>query len=118
MFLLRVALAASKGVLTLETRNLRRPIDLSDIAVVVGGRILSSEDLEQDDIGNIKLNIQAASRLAGETDVVVIVRELCEPSTKNGRGRRLGLPLFSVGFACDDTNREAVLGADQTEALR
>jgi hypothetical protein len=90
------------GVLTLETRNLRSQIALQDIIVVVGGSLLPSEDFELDGIGNIKLKLQPPLALQGETDIVVIVRDLCEPSVKNGHGRRLGLPLFSVGFEPDD----------------
>jgi hypothetical protein len=102
VFLLRLALSGNSTV-TLETRNVRRGISLSDIAVVVGGRMISSEDLALDDAGNIKFNIEAQAAPPGEIDVVVIARELCEPSTKCGHGRRLGLPLFSVGFECDNS---------------
>lgn len=97
IFLLRLALKAN-GVLTLETRNVGRRIGLSDIAVVVGGRVLSSGELVLDEAGNIKFSIETTSATVGETDVVVIVRELCEPSVENGFGRRLGLPLFAVDF--------------------
>jgi hypothetical protein len=97
IFLLRLALQ-TKGVLTLETRNVGRQIDLSDIVVVVGGRVLSPGELMLDDAGNIKFNIEPASATAGETDVVVIVRELREPPRENEGGRHLGLPLFSVDF--------------------
>jgi hypothetical protein len=102
VFLLRLALCGD-GTLTLETRNVRRGISLSDIAVVVGGRMVSSEDLALDDAGNIKFNIEATSA-SHEIDVVVMVRELCEPASENGRGRRLGLPLFSVGFECGNSS--------------
>jgi hypothetical protein len=102
VFLLRLALPG-KGTATLETRNVRRGISLSDIAVVVGGRMLSSKDLALDDAGNIKFSIEAQA--SHEADVVVIAPELCEPSTESGHGRRLGLPLFSVGFECDDPHK-------------
>jgi hypothetical protein len=101
-FLLRLAPIAN-GVLTLETRNLRSQIGLSDIMAVVDGALLRSKDLELDESGNIKLNIRPAVASERETDIVVIVRELCEPSSSaGGPGRRLGLPLFSVGFEPDD----------------
>jgi Nucleotide-diphospho-sugar transferase/Glycosyl transferase family 2 len=98
VFLLRLALTAD-GVLRLETRNLRPQIGLSDIVVVVGGRI--PKDLSLDDAGNIRVTVEAPSTPVGEVDVVVMVRELCEPSAKSEPGRRLGLPLFSVGFERD-----------------
>jgi hypothetical protein len=98
IFLLRFKWTA-KAALTLETRNLRRHIGLSDIVVVVAGRALSSRHIALDDTGNITLSIEAAA--PGETDVVVILPELREPAASGGHGRRLGLPLFSVGFAPD-----------------
>jgi hypothetical protein len=101
VFLLRLAPTA-RGVLTLETRNLRSQIGLSDIVVVVGGRILSSGEIELDDIGNIKLKVRPLTASQGETDIVVIVRTLSEPSVEKRPGRRLGLPLFSVIFQRDD----------------
>jgi hypothetical protein len=104
VFLLKLAISA-EGVLTLETRNARSGIGLSDIVVVIGWRILSPNDLALDDAGNIKLKIQAQSTPVGETDIVVIVRELCEPRAKSGHGRRLGLPLFSVNFKCDNLKK-------------
>jgi hypothetical protein len=100
VLLLRLAPTAG-GALTLETRNLRRGIGLPDIVIVVGGRILPPKEIALDDIGNIRVTVKAPSAPAGETDVVVIARELCEPASENGPGRRLGLPLFSVGFECD-----------------
>jgi nucleotide-diphospho-sugar transferase len=101
VFLLKLAIS-NEGVLTLETRNVRSGIALSDIVVVIGPRILSPNDLALDDAGNLKLRIQALSTPAGETEIVVIVRELCEPRAKSGHGRRLGLPVFSVHFRCDN----------------
>jgi hypothetical protein len=53
-----------------------------------------------DDTGNLKLKMQPPLAFEGETDVV-IAGELREPASENGPGRRLGLPLFSVGFECD-----------------
>jgi Nucleotide-diphospho-sugar transferase len=100
VFLLRLA-AAAKGVLTLETRNLRSGIGLSDITVVVGARMLSPNEIELDNSGNIKLNVRPPLTPEADTDIVIIVNELSEPPVENGRGRRLGLPLFSVGFLCD-----------------
>jgi hypothetical protein len=100
VFLLKLAISA-EGMLTLETRNVRSGIGLSDIVVLNGRQILSPNDLALDDAGNIKLKIEAPSMRVGETDIVVIVRELCEPRAKSGPGRRLGLPLFSVDFKCD-----------------
>jgi hypothetical protein len=97
VFLLRLAVPAS-GVLTLETRNLRPKINLSDIIVVVDGKLLSSGYLDYDDAGNLKLQIQPSPTFQGETDIVVIASELREPPTENAPGRRLGLPLFSIGF--------------------
>jgi hypothetical protein len=104
VFMLRLA-PTVRGVLTFETRNVRREIGLSDITVVVGGRMLPPQDLALDDAGNVAINIEAKSTPSGEIDVVVIVRELCEPASENGRGRRLGLPLFSVGFECEDPHK-------------
>jgi hypothetical protein len=101
VFLLKLATSA-EGVLTLETRNVRSGIGLSDIVVLNGRQILSPNDLALDDAGNIKLKIEAPPMRVGETDIVVIVRELCEPRAKSGPGRRLGLPLFSVDFKCDN----------------
>ena len=100
VFLLRLA-AVLEGVLTFETRNLRPRIGLSDIIVVVGGKLLSSRNIEFDDTGNLKLKLQLSLALEGETDIVVISSDLREPASENGPGRRLGLPLFSVGFECD-----------------
>ena len=97
VFLLKLAISAG-GVLTIETRNVRSGIGLSDIVVLNGRQILSPNDLALDDAGNIKLKIEAPPMRVGETDIVVIVRELCEPRAKSGPGRRLGLPLFSVDF--------------------
>jgi hypothetical protein len=97
VFLLRLNLT-TKAVLTLETRNLRRQIGLSDIVVVVAGRVLQSGQIAFDNTGNITLRIEAPSAACGETDVVVIVPELREPAVSGGRSRRLGLPLFTVGF--------------------
>ena len=101
VFLLRLAPAAS-GRMTLETRNLRNEPGLSDIMIVVGGKFLSSGQIERDDIGNVSFNIPAPSEPGGEIDVVVIASELCEPADQNGPGHRLGLPLFSLGFERDD----------------
>jgi hypothetical protein len=100
VFLLKLAISAG-GELTLETRNVRSGIGLSDIVVLNGRQILSPNDLALDDAGNIKLKIEAPPMRVGETDIVVIVRELCEPRAKSGPGRRLGLPLFSVDFKYD-----------------
>jgi len=90
-------------VLTFETRNVRREIGLSDLAVVIAGRVLSSRDIALDDAGNIGISIRSQSAASGEIDIVVIAPELCEPGNENGPGRRLGLPLFSVGFAHDSS---------------
>jgi hypothetical protein len=100
VFLLRLA-APAKGALTLETRNLRSGIGLSDIAVVVGARMLSPSEIELDDSGNIRLDIAPPLAREADTDIVIIVRGLSEPPVENGHGRRLGLPLFSIGFRCD-----------------
>ena len=100
VFLLRVNLTA-KAALTLETRKFRRQIGLSDIVVVVAGRVLPSRHIAFDDTGNITLNIEAPTAASGETGVVVIVPELREPAASGGPGRRLGLPLFSVGFTSE-----------------
>jgi hypothetical protein len=97
VFLLRLAPTAN-GVLSLETRNLRNPIGLSDVVIVVGGRVVSSKDIDLDGIGNIKLHIHPPRA----ADVVIIVKDLREPSSVSGPGRRLGLPLFSIGFDCDN----------------
>jgi hypothetical protein len=102
VFLLRLTRATADGVWTLETRNVRPQIGLSDIVVVVGRRIPTPADLALDEAGNIKVTVEAPSAPVEEIDVVVMVRELCEPSTKSGPGRRLGLPLFSVGFECNN----------------
>jgi hypothetical protein len=80
-------------------------MSLSDIVIVVDGRVLSSTDLAIDGIGNIKFRVQVQPALNVETDVVIIVRELVEPSTKDGHGRRLGLPLFSVGLEGDNPGK-------------
>jgi hypothetical protein len=101
VFLLRVAPAA-RGLLTLETRNLRSELSLSDIMVVVGGKFLLSGQIERDATGNIIFSIPAPSGPGGKIDVVVIVRDLCEPSDESGPGRRLGLPLFLLGFEADE----------------
>lgn len=101
VFLLRIAPTA-RGALTFETRNLRSPIDLSDVVVVADGMVLPSRDIELDDTGNIRLNIRPSTAPEGETEIVVIVKDLCEPASASGPGRRLGLPLFSVGFDGDD----------------
>jgi hypothetical protein len=74
---------------------------LSELVIVVGGRILPSREITLDGVGNIRFSIEVPSASSGETDVVVIVPELREPAAKGGDGRRLGLPLFSVGFAPD-----------------
>ena len=103
VFLLKLAISA-EGVLTLETRNVRPRITLSDIVIVVGGRVLGTKDLALDDAGSITFNI-APSAPVGETDVVAIVPELREPSGKSDHGRRLGLPLFSVGFECEGSRK-------------
>lgn len=103
VFLLRLALVAGQGALTLETRNLRPGLVASDMAVVAGGRMLSSSDIAIDG-GNLTFNIKAPSAPPCETDVVVIVRELSEPSVNDQPGRRLGLPLFSIGFECTDSS--------------
>jgi Nucleotide-diphospho-sugar transferase len=100
VFLLRLA-PEVKGALTLETRNLRSGLSLSDIMIVVCGKFLSSEQIERDGTGNISFRIPAPSEPGGEIDVVVIASELCEPADQNGPGRRLGLPLFSIGFDGD-----------------
>lgn len=97
VFLLRLALVAGQGTLTLETRNLRPGLVASDMAVVAGGRMLSSTDIAIDG-GKLTFNIKAPSVPPCETDVVVIVRELAEPSVNDQPGRRLGLPLFSISF--------------------
>jgi hypothetical protein len=89
VFLIRIARPAANGRVMLETRKLR-DVALSDLTVVVGGRILDSEDMAIDDIGNITLQIRRPP--VAETGIVVIVPEL-----RDG-GRRLGLPLFSVQF--------------------
>lgn len=101
-FLLRLAALDTKGTLTLETRNVGRIVSSSDIDIIVGGRVLPPEDVLLDDTGNIQVNIETRSARAGEIDVVVIVREVCEPPTDSGPGRRLGLPLFSINFAGDE----------------
>ena len=99
VFLLRLVPAA-KGMLTLETRTLRSGLGPSDVMVVVGGSFLSSGQVERDRDGNISFNIPAAS--ATEIDVVVIVRDLCEPPGGTRPGRSLGLPLFSIAFEADE----------------
>jgi hypothetical protein len=101
VFLLRFLPVASGGVLTLETRNIGRSVSSSDLVIIVGGRVLSSKDIVLDDAGNIELGIEAGSLPSGEIDIVVIVREIYEPSTGDSIGRRLGLPLFSIKFASD-----------------
>ncbi|QWG25019.1 glycosyltransferase [Bradyrhizobium sediminis] len=103
-FLLRLALVAGKGELTLETRNVRPGIHVSDIVVVAGGRMLSPQDIALDEAGNLKIDIKAPTPPPGEIDIVVIVRELAEPPADNAHGRRLGLPLFSIGFNCAESN--------------
>lgn len=111
VFLLRLALVAGKGVLTLETRNVRPRVNVSDIVVVVGGRMLSSEDIALDDAGNLRVSINAPSAQPGEIDVVVIVRELSEPDADGALGRRLGLPLFSVSLECADPGKQTQFSA-------
>lgn len=106
-FLLRLAALDTKGTLTLETRNVGRIVSSSDIDIIVGGRVLPPEDVLLDDTGNIQVNIETRSARAGEIDVVVIVREVCEPPTDSGPGRRLGLPLFSIDFAGDEAHVRA-----------
>jgi hypothetical protein len=91
VFLIRLARPAATGRVMLETRKLR-DVALSDLVVVVGGRILASEDIAIDDSGNITFQIRRPLPQATETDIVVMVREL------HDGGRRLGLPLFSVQF--------------------
>ena len=54
--------------------------------------------------GNLTFDIKAPSPPPCETDVVVIVRELAEPSADNQPGRRLGLPLFSISFNYADSS--------------
>jgi hypothetical protein len=100
VFLLRLAPACS-GKLTLETRNLRSGLGPSDIMVVVGGRFLPTDQIERDETGNVGFGIPAPSGPGDEIDVVVIADELREPADQNGPGRRLGLPLFSLGFDRD-----------------
>ncbi|MDO9564234.1 MAG: putative nucleotide-diphospho-sugar transferase [Bradyrhizobium sp.] len=103
VFLLRLAIARN-GVLMLETRNLRRHIGLPDIIVVVGGRVLSSQHLTLDAAGNIGIDVKEQS--ASDVDVVVIVPEMSEPAVDGKPGRRLGLPLFSVGFESADSSMQ------------
>jgi hypothetical protein len=105
VFLLCLALVARKGVLMLETRNLRRHIGLPDIIVVVGGRLLSSQDLALDDAGNLRIDFKDPS--GGDVDVVVIVPGMSEPAVDGRPGRRLGLPLFSVRFDYADSNMQS-----------
>jgi len=100
VFLLRLAPAAG-GMLTLETRNLRSELSVSDIMVAVGGRFLSSGQIERDETGNISFGIPAPSESGDEIDVVVIASELSEPPSEDGPGRGLGLPVFSIGFDSD-----------------
>lgn len=106
VFLMRLALVAGQGALTLETRNLRPGLVASDVAVVAGGRLLSSTDIAIDD-ENLTFKINAPSAPPCETDVVVIVRELSEPSANDQPGRRLGLPLFSISFEYADSNHRS-----------
>jgi hypothetical protein len=63
--------------------------------------MLSPSEIERDDSGNIRLDTGPSLALEADTDIVIIVKDLSEPSVENGRGRRVGLPLFSVGFQCD-----------------
>ena len=105
VFLLRLALVARKGVLTLETRNLRRHLGLPNIIVVVGGRVLSSQDLTLDDAGNLGIDIKDSS--TNDVDVVLFVPEMSEPAVDSKPGRRLGLPLFSVRFDYADSNTQS-----------
>lgn len=105
VFLLRLALVARRGVLMLETRNLRRPIGLPDIVVVVRGRVLSSQDLALDDAGDLRIDFKDPS--GGDVDVVVIVPGMSEPGVDGKPGRRLGLPLFSVRFEYADSNMQS-----------
>src|SRR5258705_10958458 len=76
VFLLKLAISAG-GVLTLETRNVRSGIGLSDIVVLNGRQVLSSNDLALDDAGNIKLTIEAPSIRDRESGVFVSVPGSC-----------------------------------------
>ena len=102
VFLLRLALVAGNGVLTLETRNLRRHIGVPDIIVVAGGRVLSSQHLALDDAGNLRVDVMAPS--TGDVDVVVIVQNCPSRPSTTGPGANFGLPLFSIHFEYDDSN--------------
>ena len=94
-FLLRCSFSGSV-VVTLETRGLRGRIDQSEILVVAGGRIV--EDIAIDARKNIRLHLRRDPEQAVEGDILVIARELREPSTGDTPGRWLGLPLFSVSL--------------------
>lgn len=94
-FLLRCSFSGSIAV-TLETRGLRGPIDPSRILVVTGGRII--EGLTIDAAGNVEFRIQHEADQAVESDILIIAPELREPSAVSVPGRRLGLPLFSIGL--------------------
>jgi Nucleotide-diphospho-sugar transferase len=97
VMLLRLVLPGA-GTLRLETRNIGRRIALSDIIVVAGARVLPVGAFSLDDTGNIEIDITNSPALPVETNIVIIVPELSEPSAGTGPGRRLGLPLFSIGF--------------------
>ena len=99
-FLLRLA-PTVMGMLTLETKNLRGDLNLSDVMIVAGGKVLLPGQIERDGTGNISFNIPAPSGPGADIDVVVIASALCEPAGDNRPGRRLGLPLFSLVFDGD-----------------
>jgi hypothetical protein len=96
VFLLQLALPGASGSVTLETRNMRRDA-LLDIIVVAEGRMLASDDIEVDDMGNIHFRVsRRPSASVAETNVVVITRKLRERIAGQKTGRILGLPLFSI----------------------
>ena len=95
MVLLRCSYSGPIAV-TLETQGLRGHIDHSDILIIAAGRIV--DNVAIDEGHNIRFRLGYHPAQAAERDVVIIIRELGERSTGNMRGRRLGLPLFSVGL--------------------
>jgi Nucleotide-diphospho-sugar transferase/Glycosyl transferase family 2 len=103
LLLLRLA-PHDEEILTVETRNVRGSIHRSEIVVIVNGKVLSPEQYSFDNEGNLKLRLSTTALLPASAVVAIIAPELREPPSQAGPGRRLGLPVFSVGFDRDTSH--------------
>ncbi|MGE0289415.1 MAG: glycosyltransferase family 2 protein [Bradyrhizobium sp.] len=100
LFVVRLESPCASGLLILETRNLGRQTQRSDISVAIASKAVPQEDISVDRAGNVGLRIRKSAE-AREVVVAIAMQEIAEPGTDTAPGRRLGLPLFSVRFAPD-----------------